>query len=368
MKNEVKSHLENCIIPFWRNLRDSEFGGFYGELDYELRLHKHADKGCILNSRILWFFANTGDLPHAKHAYEFLKSAFTDAEYGGVYWAADYSGKPSDTTKYTYNQAFAVYALASYYIASKDAEALQSAYELVRVIEEKCRDEAGYLEAFDREFNPIENEQLSENNVIADRTMNTLLHVFEAYSELYRADKNSGIAEKLKWMLKLFESRIYNPQKRRLDVFFDLDYRPIIDLTSYGHDIEASWLIARGAEILGVPAPAFTRELAAQIRAAALDADGSVFNENEAGRVDTRKVWWVQAEAVLGFLHAGYIEEAARIWEYIKAHIIDTRQGSEWLNELNADNTPIKEKAIVDLWKCPYHNGRMCLEIIRRIN
>jgi len=376
MINEVKSHLENCIIPFWKNLKDSEFGGFYGEMDYELRLNKKADKGGILNSRILWFFSNCyltlGDkscLEYATHAYRFLKLEFIDRYYDdGIYWSTDLAGSPKDTTKYTYNQAFAVYALASYYDASGDENALALAYDLVRVIEEKCRDDGGYLEAFDREFNPIENEQLSENGVIADRTMNTLLHVYEAYSELFRVDRNPEIAEKLKWILDVFERKIYNPEKKRLEVFFDLDYTPIIDLCSYGHDIEASWLIDRGAEILGVPAPEFTEELAAQIHATALDEDGSVFNECEAGNVDRRKVWWVQAEAVLGFLNAGYNETAEKIWAYIKAHVIDTRQGSEWLNELNRDNTPIKEKAIVDLWKCPYHNGRMCLEIIKRGN
>jgi len=368
MKNEIKKHLTDVIIPFWKNLRDDEYGGFYGEMDYNLKLDKKADKGGILNSRILWFFSNAGELSYAKHACEFLKKAFTDAEHGGIYWSVDYTGKPKDTTKYTYNQAFAVYALASYYDASGDSEALALAYELVDVIETKCRDEAGYLEAFDREFKPIENEQLSENNIIAQRTMNTLLHVYEAYSELYHVDKSSEIAEKLKWMLEIFEQKIYNPEKKRLEVFFDLEYNSLIDLCSYGHDIEASWLIDRGTEILGVAKLGFTKELAAQIHAVALDTDGSVFNECEAGKVDTRKVWWVQAEAVLGFLNAGYTETAERIWEYIKVNMIDSRPGSEWLNELNQDNTPIKEKAIVDLWKCPYHNGRMCLEIIKRGN
>jgi len=365
---ELRSHLNDCIIPFWKNLRDDEYGGFFGELDYELQLDKKADKGGILNSRILWFFSNAGELSYAKHAYKFLKKAFTDKEYGGIYWSVSYDGKPIDNTKYTYNQAFAVYALASYYGVSGDKGALDLAYELVRVIEKKCRDGAGYLEAFDREFKPIENEQLSENNIIADRTMNTLLHVYEAYSELYRVDKNSEIAEKLKWMLEIFEQKIYNPEKKRLEVFFDLEYNPLIDLCSYGHDIEASWLIDRGTEILGVPKLGFTKELAAQIHAVALDTDGSVFNECEVGKVDTRKVWWVQAEAILGFLNAGYTETAERIWDYIKAHMVDSRPGSEWLNELNRDNTPIKEKAIVDLWKCPYHNGRMCFEVIKRGN
>ncbi|MDR2558976.1 MAG: AGE family epimerase/isomerase [Oscillospiraceae bacterium] len=374
MINEIKKHLTDDIIPFWKQLRDDEFGGFYGRMDFNLEVCKTADKGGILNSRILWFFSNAyltlGDkscLEYAKHAYEFLKKAFYDKKHSGMFWSADYKGEPKDTAKYTYSQAFAVYALASYYDANKDYEALDLAYELVRIIERKCRNEAGYLEAFDYEFKPIGNEQLSENGVVADRTMNTLLHVYEAYTELYRVHKNYNIAAKLKWMLDLFANKVYNSEKKRLDVFFDLDYKPIIDLTSYGHDIEASWLIDRGTDILGIPRLPFTKILAEQIHAVALDTDGSVFNENEAGKVDTKKVWWVQAEALLGFLNAGDAGTAEQIWNYIKTKMIDSRSGSEWFNELQKDGTPI-ETDIVNGWKCPYHNGRMCLEVINRDN
>jgi mannobiose 2-epimerase len=375
--NEIKTHLTDNIIPFWKALRDDEFGGFYGEMDYELRLNKKADKGGILNSRILWFFSNAylvlGDktcLDYAKHAYEFLKNTFTDKKHGGILWSEQ------DDTKYTYNQAFAVYALSSYYAASKDTEALNLAYELVRIIETLCRDNTGYLEAFDREFKPIENNQLSENNIIAERTMNTLLHVYEAYTELYRVDENPEMAARLTWLLDIFAEKIYNPQEKRLDVFFDLDYTPLINLCSYGHDIEASWLIDRGLEVLNNPEytariKPITKALAEQIHSIALDKNNdyiSMFNECEAGRVDTKKVWWVQAEAVLGFMNAGYTETAEKIWEYIKEYMIDKREGSEWYNELYKDNTPIENMPIVNLWKCPYHNGRMCLEIISKGN
>ncbi|MDR2532242.1 MAG: AGE family epimerase/isomerase [Oscillospiraceae bacterium] len=370
---EIKAHLTDCIIPFWKNLRDEESGGFYGEVDYALNINKQADKGGILNSRILWFFSNAyltlGDescLEYAKHACEFLKEAFYDKKYGGIFWSVDYKGNVKDDRKYTYNFAFAVYALASYYDASKDKNVLKLANALAHDIEEKCSDESGYLEAFSRDFMPIENEQLSENGVIAHRTMNTLLHVFEAYTELYRADKCRFFKGALERMLDLFAEKIYNPEKKRLDVFFDLDYKPLIDLTSYGHDIEASWLIDRGTDVLDVPRVPFTRIIADRIHEIALDKDGSVFNEDVERNVDTKKVWWVQAEAVLGFLNAGYPETAGKTLNYIKKHMIDSRPGSEWFNELRKDNTPIKEKAIADLWKCPYHNGRMCFEIIKK--
>lgn len=383
--DEIKQELTNHIIPFWKGFKDEEHGGYYGEMDYSLKLYKHADKGGILNSRILWFFSNAyltlkekECLDYATHSYEFLKNAFYDKEYGGIYWSVTYDGKAKDDTKHTYNQAFAIYALASYYDASKNREALQMAYDLVDIVENKCRDDLGYLEAFDRSFQPASNEKLSENGVMASRTMNTLMHVYEAYTELYRVDKNPEIAKSMFWMLDFFADKVYNPAKRRLEVFFDRQMNSLIDLNSYGHDIEASWLIDRGVEILGDSnymerITPITRELAAHIHEVAMD-EASLYNECEAGKVDTKKVWWVQAEAILGFINGyqkdssrtEYLITAGKIWDYIKNYMIDHREGSEWFNELKKDGQPIKSKEIVGPWKCPYHNGRMCFEVMNR--
>jgi mannobiose 2-epimerase len=380
---EIRKHLTEDIIPFWKSFKDETHGGFYGEMDYELTLYKQADKGCILNSRILWFFANAymtlkdeDCLTYATHAYEYLKSAFYDHENGGVYWSVTYDGKPKDDMKHTYNQAFAIYGLASYYGATKDPEALRLAYELVDKVETICKDEIGYLEAFDRDFKPASNEKLSENGVMASRTMNTLLHVYEAYSELYRVDKQQATAEALGWMLDIFADKVYNPQERRLEVFFDHNMNSLINLNSYGHDIEASWLIDRGVEILGdthykEKITPITKDLASHIHSIAMDKS-SLYNECEDGKVDTKKVWWVQAEAILGFLNgyekdntkSEYLSSADKIWEFIKKFMIDPRPGSEWYFEITKEGEPIKRE-IVGPWKCPYHNGRMCLEIIK---
>ncbi|MHB8130470.1 MAG: AGE family epimerase/isomerase [Mobilitalea sp.] len=382
---EIKRHLENNIIPFWKNLKDSNYGGFYGEMDYDLTLFEKADKGCILNSRILWFFTNAYTTIHdedclnyATHAYEFLKNAFYDKENGGVYWSVTYDGKPKDDSKHTYNQAFAIYALASYYGATHCDEALKMVYELVDKIETHCKDEVGYLEAFDLTFQPEANEKLSENGVIASKTMNTLLHVLEAYTEVYRVDKNKKIADSMAWMLDIFAEKVYNPKKRRLEVFFDDNMHSLIDLNSYGHDIEASWLVDRGVEVLGDQKyfdkiTPITRDLAEHIHSVAMD-QSSLYNESEDGEVDTKKVWWVQAEAILGFLNAyqkdetkkEYLESVGKIWDFIKKYMVDSREDSEWLNELTKDGAPIKTKEIVGPWKCPYHNGRMCFEVINR--
>ncbi|MGN0331762.1 MAG: AGE family epimerase/isomerase [Lachnospiraceae bacterium] len=384
-KLEIKEHLQNSIIPFWKSLRDDEFGGYYGYMNYERELDKRAVKGCILNSRITWFFSQAYQtlkdatlLEEARHGYEFMKKYCLDSEYGGIYWSVNYDGTSVDDTKHTYNQAFAIYALSAYYDASKDDESILLADNIYRIIENKCRDSEGYLEAFDRKFQPIENDKLSENGVIAGRTMNTLLHIMEAYTEFYRVTGKQEVKERIEWILNIIADKIYNPKLHRQEVFFDMDYQSLLDLHSYGHDIETAWLIDRAVEVIGEPLyekkmTPITKDLTNQTFETAFDGH-SMSNECERSIVDTDRVWWVQAEAIVGFLNGyqknpskiEYLEAAENIWKYIKEYVVDSREHSEWLWLLDKNGKPYEDKPIVDEWKCPYHNGRMCLEVIRR--
>ena len=385
MINEIREHLTEVIIPFWKNLRDDEYGGYYGWLDYDLKLDKKAVKGCILNSRITWFFSNAYTLlkdesllVEARHGYEFLRDKCMDRENGGIFWSLNYDGTPEDTTKHTYNQAFAIYALSSYYEASGDGEALALARELFSLIETRCMDDKGYLEAFDRTFQPVENDKLSENGVIAEKTMNTLLHVFEAYTELYRVSGDENVKQRLMWIMDVFVKKIYNPNLHRQEVFFDANYTSIIDLHSYGHDIETAWLLNRGLDVLGEEkykkklGPVID-DLTEQIFEVAFNGH-SLANECEKGIVNSHRIWWVQAETVVGFINGyqrhpertDYLQAATAEWEFIKERVIDPREGSEWYWETYEDGRPIEGRPIVEPWKCPYHNGRMCMEVIRR--
>ncbi len=385
MKDEIKEHLLGTIIPFWKALRDREYGGYYGFMDQDLKVEKKAVKGCILNSRILWFFSNAYTLlrdesllDEARHGFDFMKKHCMDRENGGIFWSVTFEGRPEDETKHTYNQAFAIYALSSYYEASGDKEALSMAKELFHIIEEKCTDGIGYREAFDRKFQEIENDKLSENGIIAQRTMNTLLHVFEAYTELYRAAGMAEVKERLMWILDTFAEKVYNPELHRQEVFFDTEMNSLIDLHSYGHDIEAAWLIDRGVEILGEEKyeekmTPITKDLTRQIYEKAFDGH-SLANECEKGVVDSRRIWWVQAETVVGFLNGWqkepgkreYLDAAQNQWEFIENYVIDKREGSEWFHEVTQEGVPYRGGPIVEPWKCPYHNGRMCLEVIKR--
>ena len=386
MLEEVKAHLMNDIIPFWKKLRDDEFGGYYGYMDYDLKVDKKAVKGCILNSRITWFFANAYTLlkdesllEEAKHGFAFMKEHCMDKENGGIFWSMKYDGTPEDTTKHTYNQAFSIYALSSYYEATHDEEALVMAKELFHIIETKCTDEIGYKEAFDKEFHEVENDKLSENGVIAEKTMNTLLHVFEAYTELYRVAKLPEVKERLEWIMDTFADKVYNPKLHRQEVFFDRNMNTILDLHSYGHDIETAWLMDRGVEVLGEKKyeekmTPITKDLTAEIYKVAFDGH-SLANECEKGVVNVHRIWWVQAETVIGFLNGWqkdpsrteYLEAAKSEWQFIKDHVMDKRQGSEWFWEVDPSGKPYEGRPIVEPWKCPYHNGRMCFEVIRRL-
>ena len=382
--DEIRNELENHIVPYWEELKDEEFGGFYGFKGYDLALDKKADKGVILHSRILWFFSTCyevlGDEKYralAAHAYDYVKKNCVDYELGGVYWMTTFDGKPADDMKHTYNIAFAVYALSAYFNATGDKEALALAERLFDDIETKTPDEYGCREAFTRDWKLADNEALSENGLHAEKTMNSVLHLIEAYTELYRADKSDRVAAALKKQLSIVENKIYDYDNNALRVFFDGKFDVIGDIHSFGHDIEASWLTDRAVETLGDEElikkfNALDLRLAENIFNIAIE-DGALNNERENDKIDRTRVWWVQAEGVVGFMnayqHSGdkkYLKAALGIWDYIKDNVVDKREGGEWYSEVSFEGKPHDWKEETGPWKCPYHNGRMCLEMIKR--
>ena len=405
IKNSARRMLEGNIVPFWLNLMDRENGGFYGYMGYDLQIDQQAEKGCILNSRILWFFSEAAmffekeekaaDAENkdqiaalakdcrkaADHAYAFLKDCCIDREYGGIYWSMTYDGQPLDTTKHTYNQAFACYALGAYFRLSGGKEALTLAREIFEVIETRCTDDIGYLEAFTRDWGPESNEKLSENGVLADKTMNTLLHVIEGYAGLYEAEltameesHRAKLEEAMRKAFRIYQEKVFSPELRRNLVFFDAEYNSILDLYSYGHDVESSWLVDWAADLLqdqelSENIHRIDSVLAQHVFEDAFDGH-SLANECDRGKVDETRIWWVQAETVLGFLNEWkknrdpkFLEAAASAVRYIEEVMVDPREGSEWFWSIEPDGKPTV-KPIVEPWKCPYHNGRFTIRAI----
>lgn len=388
-REEIKSELTSHIIPFWNSLRDDENGGFTGFMDSDLKIDKHGEKGVILHSRILWFYSNAymelkdpALLDNARHAYEFLTEKCVDKEYGGVYWSMNYDGTVKDDFKHSYCQAFFIYALSSYYRASGDKAALELAYKVFDLVEKYATDDVAYLETLSRDWKTeLRNDELSENGLMADKTMNTTLHLMEAYTELYLADHNAKVLERLLFQLDLTYDKIYDKKGHKLLVFFDRNFDVIGDIHSYGHDIEATWLIDRACEVIGDKAvtekfAGMNKEIVRNIADIAYDrATGSLLNENDSGVINTWRIWWVQAETVIGFTNGyqkgyggeEYLDIAHNVWNYIKDKIIDRRPGGEWFSQVDENGNYAQFKPTVDPWKCPYHNGRMCLEMMRRL-
>lgn len=382
--SEAKNELVNHIAPFWDNLCDYEKGGFYGFMDSDLKLDKNAPKGVILHSRILWFYSNCylvlkdeKYLEKAKHCFDFMTKYCVDRENGGVYWLMNADGSVGDSMKHTYCQAFFIYALSSYFDASGDKGALELAMNVFETVEKHCTDDVAYLEAFSKDWKIIPNDALSENGLMADKTMNTTLHLIEAYTELYRVGGDKKVLERLKFQLELTYDKIYDKQGSKLLVFFDKNMNVIGDIHSYGHDIEATWLLDRACDVIGDAELSkrialMNEKIVANIAEIAFK-NGALNNERDKTEINTWRIWWVQAEGVVGFLNAwqrykvvDYLGVSKSIWEYIKDKIIDKREGGEWFSQVDENGEYAKFKPTVDPWKCPYHNGRMCLEVIKR--
>ena len=389
MKTEMQDVLQKNILRFWLDkMVDQEHGGFYGRIDGHEHLHADAEKGAILNARILWAFSAAyrvlGDktyLEAASRAKHYIIDHFIDPEYGGVYWSLDCNGKPLDTKKQFYAIGFAIYGMSEYARATGDAEALKVAIDLYRCIEEHALDHEynGYIEAMTRDWQPIADMRLSELDANYPKSQNTHLHIIEPYTNLYRVWKSDELKASLHNLIDIFTDRILNPETHHLDLFFDMDWkRGAGALESYGHDIECSWLIHEAALVLG-DAEVLKKvepivEMVAKASEKGLNADGSMVHEAnlDTGYVDSDLHWWVQAEAVVGFFNIyqyfgdeSALQKAQHCWTYIKENLIDNKNG-EWHWSRRKDGTLNLDDDKAGFWKCPYHNSRMCLEIIER--
>ena len=426
LKAEVRDVLENNILNFWLDkMVDEENGGFYGQMTGEGEIVKTADKGGILNARILWSFSAAYRVLHkqeyleaATRAKDYIIDHFIDKEYGGTYWSLDYKGRPKDTKKQFYAIGFTIYGLSEYARATGDREALDYAMELYECIEEHSLDREynGYIEACTREWGEIADMRLSELDANYPKSQNTHLHIIEPYTNLFRCIKELKAARcikelkaaescdyvpaigsvlpigvtvpddfvvrlesSLRNLITIFTDKILNPDTHHLDLFFDMDWtREAGRLESYGHDIECSWLMHEAALVLGDETVLRKVETVVQMVAKAsekgLNEDGSMVHEAnlDTGYVDTDRHWWVQAENVVGWINIwqyfgdeSALQKALCGWQYIKDNLID-REGGEWWWSRDPERNINRKDDKAGFWKCPYHNSRMCLELMER--
>lgn len=388
LKKDALRELTRHILPYWAEKTVDEIdGGFIGRIDGGNILIPEAPKGLVLNARILWTFAEGalfledekyGELADRAGAY--LYDFFWDADQGGAYWMLNHQGEPKKRLKLAYAQAFLLYAVVAWYKLTGDKEIRAWAQELFYLLETHALDveHDGYFEVFDANWHRLPAERLSEKDPVAAKSSNTQLHVLEAYTSLLTIWKDDEVAGRLRAMIRLFLDTIIDKNQYFLHGAFDADWKVLTNTVSFGHDIEASWLLVEAAQELGDKELLLETEKVAlkmvdAVLARGIIKDGSIITEIKNGVQDTDRHWWPQAEAVVGFINAWqlsgkshYMDAALKNWRFIQSTMVDHKAG-EWFYRVDQNGRPYLEENKVGPWKCPYHNARACLEILRRI-
>ncbi|MBP6759022.1 MAG: AGE family epimerase/isomerase [Flavobacterium sp.] len=387
LKSELTTELDN-ILEYWsKNTIDQKNGGFIGQIDCNEYKNFEAEKGSVLNARILWSFSASYKVIKddaykkiAQNAFEYIITHFYDSEFGGIFWSINPDTTPKDTKNQIYALAFVIYGMSEYYAISNDEKALEYSILLYKKIQEHSYDPThkGYFEAFTRDWQPIEDLRLSDKDANEKKTMNTHLHIVEGYANLYKVWKDETLKNDIIELLEVIETHFINKETGHLRLFFDENWIEKPDVISYGHDIEAAWLLLQCAEISGDAALTERYKKYAILMTDAtfegIDQDGGLWYELEPehNQLMAEKHWWPQAELMIGFFNAyqltndeKYLDVVVQNWEFVKQFILDKKNG-EWIWGVNADYSLI-EKDKAGFWKCPYHNSRACIELIHRI-
>ncbi|GLU56143.1 AGE family epimerase/isomerase [Dyadobacter frigoris] len=380
-----KKELIN-ILDYWEKYAvDRKNGGFYGRVNYENEGIADAPKAVVITSRILWTYSmakrllnNPKYLTLADRAFQDLSIHFIDAKEGGVFWSTEASGKPLEMKKQVYGNAFAMYGLSEYYRATNFPPALERAKEIFYVLEKHAFDpvNGGYREAFARDWSETDDYILSKSPYI--KSMNTHLHLVEAYTNLYRIWPDKTLKKQTAAMLEAILDHIVNNETSRMELFFTEKWESKDKVISYGHDIEASWLLYETAEVLkDEKLLKKTRDRCIKMAIAVstgLSPDGALNYEYdpETKHTKTERSWWVAAEQLVGFYNAYQLTKnadfkvkAERSWAYIDSKFIDRERG-EWFGAVKEDGTQVRGDK-VNFWKCPYHNARACAEMWKRL-
>lgn len=383
MREAFRQELLGNILPFWSRMV-REDGSFPGRIDIYGVADSAAPISAVMAFRMLWMFSSVSrhlDDEHsgmmADRLYGYATRTFVDGVNGGVWWSVSPDGQVLSDKKQSYALGFAIYALSEYALLRGSAEAKGLAMRLFDCLEEKAWDseDYGYVEALSSDWTPLEDVRLSEKDMNAVFTMNTHLHILEPYTNLYLLTNDGRVADAVARLLDIFHSHIYNEESGHLGSFFSSEWKRLDSEISYGHDIEASWLICEAADAIGVADHVY-HDLADRLVLACEDGfrdDGSLVYRYDAGCWDEERHWWVQAEAVVGLMkmyrRSGderWLDKCRKVWEYILGNMVD-RQGGEWYWSRLSDGSVNMNEDKAGFWKCPYHNGRMCVEMLKEL-
>jgi mannobiose 2-epimerase len=387
LKKEFSQELTDGILNYWEdNVYDKKRKTFYGRIDINEKKYPDASLSAVFTTRIMWtysaayrFFPNVKYKLLADTAYRILADHFWDKENGGIYWRIKPDGTPVDGDKQFYAQAFFIYALSEYNLAFNDEKVLEIGQNMFELMEKHAFDSkyGGYFEARTADWKETNNQRMSPNDEDIKKTMNTHLHILEAFTNLYRVWKDEKLEKQLEHLIRIFLDKILNRETHHFHLFFDDDWTVRSSIDSYGHDIEGSWLLCEAAEVLG------KKDLLEEVEHNALmmaevalqegmHSSGGMFYEKEGDHLEDRFSWWTQAEAVVGFFNAWqlskkekYLDQAKKTWEFIKKYNVDKRDGG-WYATVSSDLKVVPTDKVSG-WKAPYHNARMCMEMMRRL-
>jgi len=395
LRSRMETELRDNILNFWlRYAPDAVNGGFVGIIHSPCEPDASGPRSLVLNARILWTFSasyrvfgNPACLLEAERAYDYLMKHFKDAVNGGMFWMLDGQGIVTSSKKQVYGNAFAIYALTEFHLASGRRDALDEAVSLFLLLDRHAHDSVhrGYIEALSEDWSPCVDMALSARELNAPKSMNTHLHVLEGFTNLLRVWDDPRIRERLREILLVTLQHIVDPVEDRFQLYFDMNWHPLSEKTSFGHDIEGSWLIDEAAAVLGDPAlteraAAISERMARRARLTGMDpVNGGMYDELRGNVLHKGKIWWVQAEAIVGFMNAwqrtgeeAFLEEMLDTWLFTDAFLVDHACG-EWFDatdesgkQITSQSTEQGQKA--GPWKCPYHNARMCLEMMHRLD
>jgi mannobiose 2-epimerase len=380
----VKFYLPNCVDQvnggYLESLRDGKFA-------------PTGEKFLTMQGRQLWFFSTLAQegierdaaLAAAKSGFEFLERFMRDPEHGGYFSKVSDAGKPIDTRKHVYLNAFALYGLVGYFRATKDESALKSAQAFFRILESKAHDSAhgGYNEFFYEDWKPIRDVKESGYiGAIDTKTYNTHLHVLEALAELYRVWPDPLVARRLGEAILINTNTVRHP-----DYFCNIDgwspdwkmiQSPQNLRASYGHDVECAWLTMDAARTLNF-SPRLLRPWAEALVGYSLKygydrEHGGFYYTGPLGKSaeDTRKEWWVEAEALVSMLEMykltgkrEYYDVFCQTLDFVEKHQM-AAEGNWWASR-KADGSPLSDQRSSP-WHGAYHNGRsmiLCEKLLK---